>query len=104
MACLDHCPPISRSKRCQPAQTRQSSHRISTRGTRMFRKLCLSAAAMLAATLCMGGSAHPASGPSGNNQLDRLQPLVQPSVVYETIKWKAQIWDTHNKQYIPTKV
>src|SRR5690242_7535832 len=70
----------------------------------MFRKLCLSAAAMLAATLCMGGSAHAASNSGGNNELDRLQPLVQPSVVYETITWKAQIWDTHNKQYIPKKV
>ncbi len=70
----------------------------------MFRKLCISAAALVAASLCLGGTASAASDPSSGNKLDRLQPLVQPSVVYETIKWKAQIWDTHNKQYIPTKV
>jgi serine protease Do len=66
----------------------------------MFRKLCLSTAALLAAALCMGGTAHAADDPSASTQQKQLQPLVQPSVVYESITFKGFVWDKFNKEYV----
>ena len=66
----------------------------------MFRKLCVSAAALLAASLCMGGSAQAASDPKTGAQTDQLQAVVQPSIVYESITWKGFVWDVDNHKYI----
>jgi serine protease Do len=66
----------------------------------MFRKLCLSAAALLAASLCASGSAQAADDPNASTQQKQLQPLVQPSVVYESITFKGYVWDKFNKEYV----
>jgi serine protease Do len=86
-----------------------------TRNTRTIVGRTLAAAAALAAaSLAIAGpasadgaatdeqSATPTTTTANTGQ-EQVAPLVQPSVVYETISWSGYIYDSYNKQYLRDK-
>jgi serine protease Do len=59
------------------------------------------ATALLATSLVLtGGSATAAEDPPTKGELDQVAPLVQPSIVYETVTWKGYVWDVDNSKYL----
>ncbi len=85
-----------------------------TRNSRTIAGRTLAAAAALAAASL--AVAAPASADGTSTKTDdqpattstavdntQVAPLVQPSVVYETITWSGYIYDTYNKQYLRDK-
>jgi S1-C subfamily serine protease len=76
------------------------------------------AAALAAASLAIAGpataddtattdknsdSTTSTTGTSTGTAQEQVAPLVQPSVVYETISWSGYIYDSYNKQYLRDK-
>jgi len=73
--------------------------------------VCRTAAAgavLAAASLALAGPASadgPATTPSTASEATPVQvaPLVQPSVVYETVSWSGYVYDRFNGQYVQNK-
>ena len=66
-----------------------------------------SAAALAAASLTLAGPAFadgPATSPTPSDDTPvQVAPLVQPSVVYETVSWSGYVYDRYNHQYLRNK-
>ena len=66
-----------------------------------------SAAALAAASLTLAGPAFadgPATATTPSDETPvQVAPLVQPSVVYETVSWSGYVYDRYNHQYLRNK-
>ncbi len=85
-----------------------------TRNRTIAGRMLAAAAALAAASLAFAGPASadgpaqteseaPATATTTDNAQAQVAPLVQPSVVYETISWSGYIYDKYNKQYLRDK-
>ena len=63
------------------------------------RRTITAAGALAAVTLTLTGTAV-ATGTTSDDTPVQVAPLVQPSVVYETITWSGYVYDRFNKQYV----
>jgi hypothetical protein len=87
-------PNSASSQRTQPNEP-QEPHT----SARLLRVALLPAFVILA--LSGGARASDVNDP-GTGSTQQIAPLVQPSVVYETITWSGYVYDTVNKGYLRT--
>ena len=80
-----------------------------TRNRKIIGRTLAAAAALAAASLALAGPASadgtaptPTAATPDNSQA-QVAPLVQPSVVYETMTWSGYVYDRYNKQYLRDK-
>jgi S1-C subfamily serine protease len=73
-----------------------------TRTNRARLRPLAAAAALAAASLTLAGPTFAADGPATPSEDTPVQvaPLVQPSVVYETVTWSGYVYDRFNRQYL----
>ena len=64
------------------------------------RRTITAAGALAAATLTLMGTAVATGTTTSDDTPVQVAPLVQPSVVYETITWSGYVYDRFNKQYV----
>jgi serine protease Do len=83
-----------------------------TRNRTIIGRTLAAAAALAAASLALAGPASadgsattPTTAPTSapDNTQAQVAPLVQPSVVYETMTWSGYVYDRYNKQYLRDK-
>ena len=64
------------------------------------RRTITASGALAAATLTLMGTAVATGTTTSDDTPVQVAPLVQPSVVYETITWSGYVYDRFNKQYV----
>ena len=85
-----------------------------TRNRTIAGRMLAAAAALAVASLAFAAPASadgpaqtesqaPTTATTADNAQAQVAPLVQPSVVYETISWSGYIYDKYNKQYLRDK-